>query len=108
MFSTNLRLLDVNWLSRSNKILQSDTRAAFWKRPAQRGVGRQHMDADFAQELSEQTPDALLAVAPDGAVLHWNRAAEVIFGYSQAEARGRLLTDLIVPADRVDEERRIQ
>ena len=66
------------------------------------------MDTDFAQELSEQTPDALLAVAPDGRVLHWNRAAEIIFGYSQSEAEGRLLTDLIVPADRVDEERRIQ
>jgi len=63
---------------------------------------------DFAQELSEQTPDALLAVAPDGTVLHWNRAAELIFGYSRQEAEGSLLTDLIVPADRVDEERRIR
>jgi protein-histidine pros-kinase len=66
------------------------------------------MDTDFAQELSEQTPDALLAVAPDGRILHWNRAAETIFGYSKPEAEGRVLTDLIVPADRVDEERRIQ
>jgi PAS domain S-box-containing protein len=66
------------------------------------------MDMDFAQELSEQTPDALLAVSPDGTVLHWNRAAEVIFGYSQKEAEGRLLTDLIIPADRVDEERWVQ
>jgi PAS domain S-box-containing protein len=58
--------------------------------------------------LSEQTPDALLAVSPDGRVLHWNRAAEVIFGYSKSEAEGRSLAELLVPADRVDEERRIQ
>lgn len=66
------------------------------------------MDIDFARELSDEMPDAMLAIAPDGKVLHWNRAAELIFGYSPLEAQGRLITDLIVPADRVDEERQVQ
>jgi protein-histidine pros-kinase len=66
------------------------------------------MDTGFAQELSEEVPDAILAVTPEGKVLYWNRAAEMIFGYSRLEAEGRLLTDLIVPPDRTDEERRIQ
>jgi PAS domain S-box-containing protein len=61
-----------------------------------------------SRELWDQTPDAVLAVSPDGRVLHWNRAAEAIFGYAADEAQGRLLTDLIVPPDREAEERTIQ
>ena len=66
------------------------------------------MDAELAHALWEETPDAIVAIAPDGKVLYWNRAAEEIFGYTSAEAVGRLMTDLIVPADRADEERKIQ
>jgi PAS domain S-box-containing protein len=66
------------------------------------------MQTEFARELWEETPDAILAIAPDGKVLYWNRAAEVIFGFTPAEAIGRLLNELIVPLDRADEERRIQ
>jgi PAS domain S-box-containing protein len=65
------------------------------------------MDVDFIQELADETPDAMLAVAPDGKVLYWNRAAEILFGYSRQEAQDRVLTDLIVPADRIEEERQI-
>jgi PAS domain S-box-containing protein len=65
-------------------------------------------DEALARQLWEETPDAVLAVSPDGRIMHWNRAAESIFGYSAAEAVGRSLTDLIVPADRAQEEQRIQ
>lgn len=58
--------------------------------------------------LWEQNPDALIAVSTDGTILHWNPAAEAIFGYSQAEATGQSLKDLIVPQDRMEEEQRIQ
>jgi len=44
---------------------------------------------------------------PDGKVVHWNRAAESIFGYTSAEAVGRPINELIVPQDRVEEERKI-
>ncbi len=52
----------------------------------------------------EQNPDALLVLSPEGLVLEWNPAAELIFGYKQADVQGRSLLDLIVPPDRVHEE----
>ena len=69
------------------------------------GGARLAMNADLALQLWEENPDAILATAPDGTVSYWNRAAETIFGYSRDEAVGRSLRELIIPADRVDEER---
>jgi len=36
----------------------------------------------------EQNPDALLVLSPEGLVLEWNPAAELIFGYKQADMQG--------------------
>lgn len=66
------------------------------------------MKNDFRGVLLDETPDAMLAITPDGKVLHWNRAAETVFGYARDEAVGHLLVDLIVPKDRTDDERRSQ
>ncbi len=55
----------------------------------------------------DETPDAIVAIAADGRVLHWNRAAETIFGFTDAEATGRFMTDLIVPPEGVEGEGRI-
>lgn len=66
------------------------------------------MRRDFRRLLVEETPDALIAISPDGIVLHWNRGAETTFGYSSAEAVDRSLYDLIVPPDRIEEEKSIQ
>src|SRR5438445_3248171 len=57
----------------------------------------------LAEILVETSPDALLAMSPDGTVLFWNRGAEAIFGYTREEAIGRSIFDLIVPPDLVDE-----
>jgi protein-histidine pros-kinase len=65
-------------------------------------------DQVLVHQLWDETPDAVLAVSPDGRVLHWNRAAESIFGYAADEALGRSLTELVVPQDHVQEEQRIQ
>jgi protein-histidine pros-kinase len=65
------------------------------------------MDDALVQELWDENPDAILAVAPDDAVLYWNRAAQEIFGYTSAEACGRKLADLVIPANRLVEERAI-
>ncbi len=65
------------------------------------------MASDFAGVHWEQNPDALLVIAPDGTVLHWNPAAQAIFGYTEAEARGRSLAQLIVPPDQVHDEESI-
>nr|WP_315203652.1 PAS domain S-box protein [uncultured Albidiferax sp.] len=53
-------------------------------------------------------PDAVLAISSTAEVLNWNPAAETIFGYSEREALGRSIFDLIVPHDRAEEELRFQ
>jgi PAS domain S-box-containing protein len=50
---------------------------------------------DFAAFV-ETAGDAIVAAGTDGSILLWNRAAERIFGYTEAEALGHSL-DLIIP-----------
>ncbi|PYM75209.1 MAG: PAS domain-containing sensor histidine kinase [Candidatus Rokuibacteriota bacterium] len=45
-------------------------------------------------------------MSPAGEILFWNHAAATIFGYTESEAVGHSLFDLIVPADRVEETRK--
>jgi PAS domain S-box-containing protein len=59
---------------------------------------------DFEKQLFDQLPDALIATTADGRILYWNQGAEAIFGFRRDEAAGRLVNDLIVPAERVREE----
>jgi protein-histidine pros-kinase len=60
----------------------------------------------FAESLVEQSPDALIALSPDGKVLFWSQGAQRIFGYARDEAVGRSIEDLIVPSDMREEARR--
>jgi PAS domain S-box-containing protein len=55
----------------------------------------------FDAAISDAAPDALLGATPDGKVVHWNRAAEALFGYTRDEALGRPLQALIVPDNQV-------
>lgn len=55
----------------------------------------QRPGADYTRLLLHETPDAVIVTTPAGEVLYWNVAAERIFGYSLAEAEGRLVEDLI-------------
>jgi PAS domain S-box-containing protein len=68
-----------------------------------------HLDSKsgFEKLLLDESPDALIATTTHGKVLYWSRGAESIFGYSSAEALGRSVEEIIVPADRVEEERAI-
>ena len=66
------------------------------------------MSPDLTEQLWEQNPDALIAIAPDGTILHWNLAATAIFGYGIDEAIGQPILELIVPKDCFDEELHIQ
>jgi protein-histidine pros-kinase len=65
------------------------------------------MKTGLAQQLLDETPDAIIATTVEGLVVFWNKGAEAIFGYSGSEAEGRLLTELVVPEDRLDEGKRI-
>jgi protein-histidine pros-kinase len=55
--------------------------------------------------LWDENPDAVVAHSPDGTVLFWNPAAEILFGYQAAEAIGRRVSDLILPPTVFEEER---
>ncbi|MFI7598156.1 ATP-binding protein [Actinoplanes sp. NPDC049681] len=50
------------------------------------------------QAVLDSAADAFVSMDADGRVTAWNAAAERLFGYSVAEALGRPVTDLIVPA----------
>ena len=67
-----------------------------------------------AREISERgvykvvisTPDAIIGKTLDGRITSWNEAAERLFGYSATEAIGQQV-QMLLPADRLDEEMRI-
>ena len=48
------------------------------------------------QAMVEQSGDAMIFIDRDGAIQVWNRGAEIIFGYSAAEALASGL-DVIIP-----------
>jgi len=65
------------------------------------------MKTDFGKLLLDDSPDAVIAASREGKVLYWSTGAEALFGYTSAEAVGRAVNELIVPPDRVEEERKI-
>jgi protein-histidine pros-kinase len=65
------------------------------------------MKIDFTKHLLDETPDAVIATSLEGEVIYWNKGAESIFGYTQEEAEGRKLSQLVFPPGRSDEEHKI-
>ena len=59
------------------------------------------MNAPFDATVLAHNPDAVVVLDPHGVVLHWNRAAEAIFGYFASEAVGKTFTELVVSPDQV-------
>ena len=54
--------------------------------------------------LIEHSSDAIVGEDPTGRIVSWNRAAEQIFGYSEAEVLGRHAASLLDPIDGVEEQ----
>ncbi len=82
-----------------------------WSEPARRYyfIGRDLTELQRAQDdllessrmargIIETALDAFIQMDQAGIVLDWNSQAENIFGWSRGEAVGRLLADLIIPA----------
>jgi PAS domain S-box-containing protein len=65
---------------------------------------------NFDQILVNQTPDAMIVTDKDYEIVFWNAGACAIFGFSREEAVGKLLYELIVPPDQMEEnvQRRIE
>ena len=59
--------------------------------------------AEQLAAVVEASADAIIIISPEGTVQTWNAGAERLFGYSAQEALGRLLRDLIVPSNRIEE-----
>ena len=66
------------------------------------------MISGFEKTVWEETPDAIVVISFDGKVLHWNRAAETIFGYTTMETVGRPLNELVLPTDRMAEDQQMR
>jgi PAS domain S-box-containing protein len=64
-----------------------------------------NMPMDFDHLVLQETPDAIVVTTPDGSVVHWNKCAEVVFGYRSEEALSCLLSAMLIPADRMEEDR---
>src|SRR5262245_37509771 len=82
-------------------------------------AARQHAERDLASErqradealarlaaIVESSQDAIVSKSLEGVIRTWNAGAERLFGYSAEEAVGRSIA-LIIPPDRLDEEREI-
>ncbi len=54
--------------------------------------------------IVENSSDAIIGEALDGRIITWNRAAEQMFGYTEAEILGRPLAPLLVPQERLAED----
>ena len=65
------------------------------------------MPPDFDKLLLEEISDAIIAKSSEGCVMYWSKGAERVFGYQANEAIGRMVADLIIPPDRVEEEKEI-
>ena len=70
------------------------------------GVERKAAEATAAQlaAIVESSGDAIYSQSPQAIILNWNRGAETLFGFTEAEAIGQSSLRLIVPADRQREE----
>src|SRR5687768_9191223 len=56
--------------------------------------------------IIDSSDDAIVSKTLDGVITSWNRAAERVFGYSEAEAVGQKIF-LIIPDDRREEEKKV-
>ena len=56
-------------------------------------------NADHLNQLINGSVDALVEIDTEGLVTTWSPAAERIFGWTEGEAKGRLLTGMIIPPE---------
>src|SRR5688572_25424640 len=62
---------------------------------------------DYNDLALRESPDAVIVTTLEGEILHWNPGAVAVFGFTQDEAVGRHMVELLVPPNRSDEENRL-
>ncbi len=62
-------------------------------------------EARFQRLFEDADALAIQGYLPDGTVVFWNHASQLLYGYSAAEAMGRSLYDLIIPEALCDDVR---
>ena len=80
--------------------------ALVWRRGRERDSAAIEQRTRLAA-IIDSANDGIVGTDLEARVTSWNRAAEAIFGFTAEEATGRLLTELVIPDDRHDEERRL-
>ena len=65
---------------------------------------RKSRDAEIRQlaRIVESSDDAIIGGTLDGTIFSWNHGAERLYGYSEKEIRGKLIT-MLIPPERRDE-----
>jgi PAS domain S-box-containing protein len=59
----------------------------------------QEREERFKKLLKNIPSVAVQGYGPEGATQYWNKASEILYGYSEQEAIGRNLVDLIIPPE---------
>lgn len=70
---------------------------------AREEIDRRDQATGLLAAIVDSSDDAIVSKNLDGIITSWNKSAELLFGYSAAEAIGRHIT-LIIPPDRRPEE----
>jgi PAS domain-containing protein len=66
-------------------------------RRTDREEARLHSEERRGREVLANSPDAFVAVDPDGRITDWNAEAERALGWAPEEAIGQPLTDTVIP-----------
>ncbi len=108
-FSVEFRIITKKnkllWVFESGEILSTDNNAhGFIQGMLLDITDRKEAEIDLYKSqqrfkgIIESTPDvSIQGYKPDGTVVYWNKASEILYGYSPEEALGKKLTDLIIP-----------
>jgi diguanylate cyclase (GGDEF)-like protein/PAS domain S-box-containing protein len=81
-------------LSRLRPAVEREVRAAIERKAAREAQGEylRRLGSIFDSAL-----DAVVTMSADGVITDWNPMAETIFGWSQSEAVGRMVSETIIP-----------
>ncbi len=61
---------------------------------------RKQAERNRLAAITESSPDAIIQIGTDGTISTWNRAAEQLYGYSEAEAKGQPIA-ILLPRERL-------